>query len=132
MNYLDHPELTPLQVQQIINGFDTETTEPYAECERVGKELAEIGWEADFDLHGEITELKPAKSMTVYYSIREDNRAWNCQPQAKIENVSWRCGVFIVKAILGQKKAHGEITEARLCTSFGFNNQGHYIHANQI
>jgi hypothetical protein len=132
MNYLEQISTTPEHVQAIVSSFDCETNDPYRECERVVAALALIGWDADYGLDGELTDLQPAKRITVFYSFRENNDSWNRQPQHKIENVSWDCGVFIIRALLQQKKDNGEITEARICNSFGFNNNGSYIHATQL
>lgn len=55
-NILDNPDTVPAEVAEVLNTFD-DSADPYAECERICKELALIGYSAEFGLDGVITEI---------------------------------------------------------------------------
>ncbi len=62
-------ESLPEPVQAILMSFDEEANNLYQECERVGEELKEHGYESDYDLSGELTTLK--KINLVKFTVTE-------------------------------------------------------------
>ena len=55
MEYNDLPK----NVKKIIDTFDTDK-DSYKECDRIERELDEIGWQCNWGLDGEIFDVKPA------------------------------------------------------------------------
>lgn len=57
-------ETLPKEVKDIINSFD-ENQDSYYECKRIQTELNSIGYDCDYDLSGEIIDIKPLDIETI-------------------------------------------------------------------
>ena len=55
-----HYDGLPKNVCRIIETFN-DSEDAYEECWRIRKELHQIGWDCDYGLDGEITEIKSIK-----------------------------------------------------------------------
>lgn len=51
-------EQLPENVKCVIDSFD-EDCDFYLECKRISNELNLIGWQCDYDLSGQIFDVKP-------------------------------------------------------------------------
>lgn len=72
-------------------------------------------WHVDFGI------IKIVKAMTtenIYMTVKITGSAWSEAPQTYLGYMEWADGVKIAKQ---------QSNEVRLCTSPGYNNQGHYI-----
>ena len=58
----DFEEL-PKEVQNVINTYNTDNTNEYAEAQRIINELNQIGWTADYDLSGTIYDIKKIEQL---------------------------------------------------------------------
>lgn len=48
----------PENVQEVLQDFDENTTDPYKESDRIIKKLNEIGWTGDYGLDGILCDFK--------------------------------------------------------------------------
>lgn len=51
-------EHLPQKVQNVINTYNSDNSNEYAEAQRIIDELNQIGWTADYDLSGTIYDIK--------------------------------------------------------------------------
>lgn len=58
MDLLENFETLPENIQKILNSFNEETDNQYEECQRVVNELEQNGYTAEYDLSGELFDLK--------------------------------------------------------------------------
>ena len=50
----------PQEIKNIVNSYD-DNESLYKECVRIKLELESIGWTCDYDLSGEVYDVKPNK-----------------------------------------------------------------------
>ena len=50
----------PQEIKDIVNSWD-DNKSLYEECARIKLELESIGWTCDYDLSGEVYDVKPNK-----------------------------------------------------------------------
>tara|TARA_Y100001937_G_C7036470_1_gene292611 strand:+ start:263 stop:607 length:345 start_codon:yes stop_codon:yes gene_type:complete len=58
IDYFEHPNLLPVEVQEIINKYESET-QCYITCKNLITELESVGWTCDYGLSAEPYDLKP-------------------------------------------------------------------------
>ena len=58
IDYFEHPNLLPVEVQEIITKYESET-QCYITCNNLIKELESVGWTCDYGLSAEPYDLKP-------------------------------------------------------------------------
>lgn len=64
-DYLNHPDLIPANVQEILNREYWEQS--YEDCELIKILLNRIGWTVEYDLNAELYELRPIQAFKQQY-----------------------------------------------------------------
>ena len=59
IDYFEHHELLPQEVQDLLVEFGMTNEFTYETCKRLVTELNKLGWTCDYDLSGEPFDLKP-------------------------------------------------------------------------
>lgn len=58
MEAIEYDKL-PEDVKAILNTYNDDCINIYDECRRIQSELNKIGWDCDYDLSGDIFDVKP-------------------------------------------------------------------------
>ena len=58
IDYLDSYQLLPKKVQDVLNNHDFDG-EKYSSAKKTIKKLNKLGWTVDYDLSGDLFDLKP-------------------------------------------------------------------------
>tara|TARA_R110001592_G_scaffold87117_5_gene257312 strand:- start:34221 stop:34982 length:762 start_codon:yes stop_codon:yes gene_type:complete len=82
IDYFDEYELLPQEVQDVLDAHDFDD-DSYAAAKKTIKQLNKVGWTADYELSGDMTDLKPLGESVNEVSWAEMEKIAAIQKQIK-------------------------------------------------